>query len=69
MVDLYDFKGKNVEIIFKNGKRYIGIVKYFSSALDNDDYLEEDSISVFPDKTSKSGIEIFQSEIKSIKVI
>ena len=69
MFDLYDFKGKSIEIILKDGKKYIGYVDYFSPALDNDDYIAEDSIGILPNKNAKSGIEVFQSEIKSIKIV
>ena len=67
MINLENFCGKNAEITYVTGAKYKGFVDSYSSAYDNDD--TEDSISVFPDKHSKTGIEVFQSEIKSIEII
>ena len=64
MQSLKDFLFKDVVIIDDEGKTYEGYVESYTSALDNDYIREEESIGIFP-----MGIELFASEIKSIKTI
>jgi hypothetical protein len=64
---LSDYAGKKVKIIDIDNKIYKGIVLGYTKAIDNDE--NEASIDVFPTKTSVSGVELFESEIKSIEII
>lgn len=67
MIDLQDFLFKNVVVIDAEGKEHRGYVDLYSSAYDNDD--TEESIGIIPNKQAKSGIELYASEIESIKEI
>ena len=64
MQSLKDFLFKDVVIIDNEDKTYTGYVESYTSALDNDYIKEEESIGISP-----IGIELFSSEIKSIKII
>ncbi|MDD6488861.1 MAG: hypothetical protein PUG48_03465 [Clostridia bacterium] len=74
-MNLLDYLWKKVDIECCNGKTYKGYyVTAYCSADDNidaDDYIErnEESIGIKPDKKSKSGIELYKSEIKTIKLL
>lgn len=56
--------GKKVKIIDTEDIEYVGYFLDYTTAPNNDN--SEWSIDVFPSKTSNSGIELYQSEIKSI---
>lgn len=66
-MDLQNYLFKNVIVTDTNGKTHKGYVDLYSSAYDNGD--TEDSIGIIPTKNSKEGIELYASEIKSIKVV
>ena len=66
-MELQDYLFKNVIIEDTEGKTHKGYVDLYSSAYDNDD--TEESIGIIPTKNTKSGIELYASEIKSIKTI
>lgn len=46
---------------------FIRYVDVYTSAADNDD--TEESIGLMPDENARVGIELYRSEIKSIKII
>ena len=56
--------GKKVKIIDTDNIEHIGYFLDYTTAPNNDN--NEWSIDVFPSKSSNSGIELYQSEIKSI---
>ena len=64
---LSDYAGKKVKIVDIDNITYQGIVFGYTKAEDNDE--NEASIDVFPNKYSSNGIELFESEIRSIEVI
>lgn len=67
LVEIAKLLGKKVEIIDTDNIQYIGYILDYTTALNNEE--NEWSIDIFSSKTSNSGVELFQSEIKSIKVI
>ena len=70
MVDLKDIikmLRKKVKIIDTDNIEHIGYFLDYTTAPNNDN--NEWSIDVFPSKSSNSGIELYQSDIKSIVVI
>lgn len=67
MINLRDYIYKNVIVVDTNGIEHKGYVDMFCYAYENDD--TEDSIGIIPNENSKYGIELFQSDIKSIKLI
>ena len=64
-MDLEKFLFKNVIVIDTDGIEYRGYVHDFTADFDNEE--NEDSISITTDLKSGSGVELFASEIKSIK--
>lgn len=67
MFDLKDITktlGKKVKIIDTDNIEHIGFFMDYTIAPNNDN--NEWSIDIFPSKSSNSGIELYQSEIKSI---
>ncbi len=56
--------GKKVKIIDTDNIEHIGFFMDYTIAPNNDN--NQWSIDVFPSKSSNSGIELYQSEIKSI---
>lgn len=67
MFDLKDITkmlGKKVKIIDTDNIEHIGFFMDYTIAPNNDN--NQWSIDVFPSKSSNSGIELYQSEIKSI---
>ncbi len=66
MIDLSDFLFKNVEVKDNENHIYNGYVDMFESSNDND--TDEDSIGIILNSSSQTGIELYQSEIKSIKL-
>lgn len=64
---LFDYLHKNVVIVDSKGSQHTGYVHFFTQALDNEE--NEASIGVLPNRSSNSGIEFFESDIVSIKVI
>lgn len=70
MFDLKDITkmlGKKVKIIDTDNIEHIGFFMDYTIAPNNDN--NEWSIDMFPSKSSNSGIELYQSEIKSIAEI
>lgn len=63
---LRDFEFKNVIIITKEGKTLTGYVDTYTKALDNEP--EENSIGLLPYKEASEGLEIYESEIESIRL-
>ena len=60
---------KKVDIKCIDGKLYKGYyVVAYNDKYDNIDE-NEDSIGIKPSKTSKSGIELFESQIKDIEIV
>ena len=64
---LSNFAGKKVKIVDNDNKIYQGFVLGYTKAEDNDE--NEASIDVLPSKKSLDGVELFESEIKSIEII
>lgn len=64
---LSDYAGKTVKIVDIDNITYTGFVLGYTKAEDNDE--NEASIDVFPTKNSINGVELFESEIKSIEII
>ncbi len=64
---LSDYAGKKVKIVDIDNISYQGFVFGYTKAEDNDE--NEASIDIFPSKTAISGVELFESEIKSIEII
>lgn len=64
---LSDYAGKKVRIIDTDGISYIGYVFGYTKAEDNEE--NEPSIDILPTKTSDNGVELFESEIKSIEIV
>ena len=62
--ELSNFRGKNVEVILKNQKKFIGFCAVFIKALDNDP--EEASIIL---ETEYGLVEIYQNEITDLKIL
>lgn len=58
--------GKKVKIIDTDNIEHIGYFLDYTTAPNNDN--NEWSIDVFPSKSSNSGVELFESEIKSIEI-
>lgn len=58
--------GKKVKIIDTDNIEHIGFFLDYTTAPNNDN--NEWSIDVFPSKSSNSGVELFESEIKSIEI-
>lgn len=73
-MNLFDYLWKRVKIECVNGRIYKGYyVTAYCSADDNidaEDDIErnEESIGIKSDKSSKSGIELYKSEIKAIEL-
>lgn len=70
MIDLKDIVyllGKKVEVIDSENIQHTGYFLDYTTAPNNDN--NEWSIDIFPHKKSNSGIELFQTEIKSIQSI
>lgn len=67
MISLYDYLYKNVTIITTDGEKYTGYVDFFESPYENES--DEDSIGLLDSKNSHSGIELYQSQIKSIEIL
>lgn len=66
MIDLSNFLFKTVILEDTDNNIYKGYVDMYESSADNDS--NEDSIGIITDSISKTGIELYQSEIKSIKL-
>lgn len=66
-MNLFDYAGKKVKIIDTDNQKHIGFVFGCTKAEDNDE--NEDSIDIIPTKNAMEGIELFESEIKSIEII
>lgn len=64
--DVIKFLGKKVKIIDTDDIEHIGYFLDYTTAPNNEN--DEWSIDVFPSKSSNSGIELFESEIKSINL-
>ena len=64
---LSDYAGKKVKIVDADNIIYTGFVYGYTKAEDNDE--NEDSIDVIPTRNSTEGVELFESEIKSIEII
>lgn len=63
---LLDYLNKNVNVVLKNGKRYIGKVDMYTPAIDNDSP-NEDSIGVLTGLNE--GVEIYEGEIDLIEIV
>lgn len=66
MIDLSQYLFKNVKIIDVNNETYTGFVDMYESSFDSGE--NEDSIGIIINRNSKKGIELYQSEIKSIEI-
>lgn len=66
-MNLFDYAGKKVKIIDTDNITHTGFVFGCTKAEDNDE--NEDSIDIIPTKNAMEGIELFESEIKSIEII
>ena len=67
MSKLYEYEDHYVEIVDSKGVTHRGYVDGYTQALDNEE--NEASIDVLPHKKSHNGIEFFESDIKSIRII
>ena len=65
--DIVKFLNKKVKILDIDNIEHIGFILGYTTALNNEN--NEWSIDVFPSKSSNSGIELYQSEIKNIEVV
>ena len=65
--DIVGFLNKKVQIIDTDNIKHIGFIFGYTTAPNNEN--NEWSIDVFPSKSSNSGVELFESEIKSIEFI
>ena len=63
----YYGKGVKVRVIDTDNIEYVGEIDSFTQALDNEE--NERSIAVMTNEKERMGVELFESEIKSIKVI
>lgn len=63
--EIINFLGKKVKIIDTDNIEHIGYFLDYTIAPNNEN--NEWSIDVFPSKSSNSGIELYQYEIKSIE--
>ena len=67
MIDLKDILkllGKKIQITDTENIKHIGYFLDYTTAPNNDN--NEWSIDIFPSKSSNSGLELYQSEIKNI---
>ena len=67
MDNLSKYEFKTVRVTATDGAVRTGFVDLYTSAADNDD--TEDSIGIIPTRTSKSGTELYASEIQSIEIL
>lgn len=63
---LWEYEFKNVVLTTKEGKALKGYVDTYTQALDNEP--EEDSIGLLSHKYAAEGVEIYESEIESIRL-
>lgn len=67
-MDLEKYLFKHVRVETVNGETIVGYVDMFCTAEENEEpYL--DSIGIIPSKAARAGIELDESEIKSIEEI
>lgn len=66
MINLLDYYGKKVIVEDIDGISYNGLVDGYTSAEDNDD--GEESIDILTDTKHNEGVELYLSEIKSIRL-
>ncbi|MDE5741771.1 MAG: hypothetical protein K2H90_04910 [Oscillospiraceae bacterium] len=66
MVNLKDFLFKNVVVIDTDGIKHKGFVNFYETGFENES--DEDSIGILTDPKNRMGIELYQSEIKSIEL-
>ncbi len=68
MKHLSEYEFKFVNIVDTYGKEYKNYYVYlYTSAANNEE--NEASIGILPSRESKSGVELFRSEIKSIELV
>lgn len=67
MSKLSEYVNHYVEIVDNNNVKHKGFVDGYTKALDNEE--NEASLDVLPSKSSHSGVEFFESDIKSISII
>lgn len=67
MSSLEQYLFKNIKVTDIYGETYIGYVDLYESKYDSG--YNEPSIGIISDKKAMSGIELKESEIKSIKII
>ena len=66
-MQLYEYEFKNVRVKLRNGQEKEGFVGLYTRAEDNEPMVE--SIGLLPNEESKTGIEIYANEIKSIECV
>lgn len=64
---LSDYAGKKVKIVDIDNITYNGFILGYTKAEDNDE--NEASIDIIPTRNAMEGVELFESEIKSIEII
>ena len=67
MNNLNKYEFKTVRVTATDGTVYTGFVDLYTSAADNDD--TEESICILPTRVSKSGIELYASEIHAVEIL
>lgn len=67
MNKLYEYVNHYVRIVDSNNVQHEGFVDGYTKALDNEE--NEACIDVLPAKSSNSGMEFFEADIKSIEII
>ena len=67
MNKLYEFLGKYIKIVLRNGDIYKGYCEDFDTKEDSDEGIE--CIYMFPDKDWRSGTFFYANQIKSIEEI
>ena len=65
--DIITMLGKKVRVIDIDNIEYIGYFLDYTIALDNEE--NEWSIDIFPSKIANFGVELFESDIKTIDVV
>lgn len=67
MKELYKYGGKKVKVIDTDGEVHVGKVLGTTSDIDNEE--GEESIDIQTNSEARMGVELFESEIKSIEII
>ncbi|MCL1986974.1 MAG: hypothetical protein FWG64_03260 [Firmicutes bacterium] len=67
MIDLYDYKYKNVKITAVNGKTFVGFVDIYIPAIDDIDGFE--NIAIIPQGTNGYVVGFYAKDIAQIEIL